>query len=324
MQYFLNYVLGVKQKPNFKTEKGSIVHKGLELLARRKVCEQNSEPGFHEPELDKYFLASELDVENSIKYAWNHYTLKNESKHNWSDVEFKECLGWTKDVIEMNDGMFSPLNRKVIAPEQYFDIEIREPWAYYDYLDPISEERITGYLAIKGTIDLLTEVNSDTLEYLDWKSGKPYWDWANDKEKTYYDLANDPQLLIYFYALNNLFPQYRTKAVTIFYAQAKSPTTICFGKEDLTKTLEMIKKRFLQIKNNIKPARIIDNPAKKWKCKSFCPHFKKTMENGQNECDFYHTQLQKLGMEKVVKKYGSHSMMHYQDGGGRSNKEGSK
>ena len=48
MQYFLQYVLGIKSKPNQRTEKGSIVHKALELLAHKKVCEQEGKTGFYE------------------------------------------------------------------------------------------------------------------------------------------------------------------------------------------------------------------------------------------------------------------------------------
>lgn len=223
--------------------------------------------------------------------------------------------------MDLNDGMFSPLNRTVIAPEQYFDIEIREPWAYYNYIDPFTNERIDGYLAIKGTIDLLTEIDENTLEYLDWKSGRR-WNWAKDKEKDYDDLLNDSQLLIYFYALDKLFPQYRTKIVTIFFAQEKKPFTIPFTKRDVNKALEMIKKRFLEIKNNIKPLRILDDRSKAWKCKSFCAHYKKIMPNGQNECDFYNKELQQLGIDKVIKKYGSNSLKNYGSGGGQSNVEG--
>lgn len=321
-QYLLQYVLGLKSKPNYKTEIGSIVHKALELLAHRKVCEQENISGFYEDELKTEFWAEDVNVENAVEHAWRHYTFKNESGHKWSSTEYKKCLDWTTDVIEMNNGMFSPLNRKIICPEQYFDIVIEEPWAWYEYTDPKTGEKISGYLALKGSIDLITEINSNTIEYLDWKSGKPYWDWANDKEKTFLDLCNDPQLLMYFYALNKLYPQYRTKVVTIFYAQAKSPTTISFGQEDITKVLEMLKKRFIEIKNNLKPKRIMDDAEKKWKCFSFCYYGKTKTESGQSLCNFYNRELQQLGMDKVIKKHGDGKAYKlYGSGGGADNRE---
>jgi CRISPR/Cas system-associated exonuclease Cas4 (RecB family) len=35
MKYFLSYVVGQREQANFKTIKGSISHKALELLARK-------------------------------------------------------------------------------------------------------------------------------------------------------------------------------------------------------------------------------------------------------------------------------------------------
>ena len=77
--------------------------------------------------------------------------------------------------------MFDPRNRNILCPEQQFDIVIDKPWAEYEY--KTTKETIKGQLAIKGTIDLITQINDDTLEIIDWKTGRRL-DWATGEEKT--------------------------------------------------------------------------------------------------------------------------------------------
>lgn len=328
-QFYLNYVLGIPQKPNFKTEKGSIVHKALELLAHRKVCEQDGKLTFFETETNREFTRDEITVESAIRAAWDHYTTKNESGHFWPQEDFDDCLQWTKDVIEFNDGCFSPLNRKIVSPEQYFDFVIEEPWAWYDFKDPFTGKRLQGYLGIKGTIDLITEVSPKVLEYLDWKSGR-MWDWANDKEKDFESLYSDPQLLLYFYALTKLYPQYETILVTIFYAQNKAPWTIPFDRAvDVPRALEMFRRRFEEVVNNQRPQRIADIGAKKWKCKAFC-HYGRTAPDGVSKsgrgevslCDYIYKETVQLGLERAMVKHGKpNAFKSYGSGGGQTNRE---
>jgi hypothetical protein len=327
-QFYMNYVLGLPQKPNFKTEKGSIVHKALELLAHRKVCEQDGKPTFFETEVGREFRAADVTVESALDAAWAHYTAKNESGHDWPRGDYEDCLGWTRDVVEFNDGCFNPLNRKVVCPERYFDFVIEEPWAWYDFEDPFTGRRVRGYLGIKGTIDLITEVGPGMLEYLDWKSGR-MWDWANDKEKDYESLCDDPQLLLYFYALTRLYPEYDTIMVTIFFAQKKMPWTIPFDRDrDAPRALAMFRRRFDEVRNNRRPRRIMDDARKAWKCKSFC-YYGKTAPDGSKSgrgewslCDEMNREVQQLGLERAMVKHGRpDAFSSYGSGGGQTNRE---
>jgi hypothetical protein len=326
-QYYLEYQLGLKGRPNPRTEKGSIVHKALELLAHRKLAEQEGRAEFEESELGLTVRAADVDVRSSVDLAWAHYTARNESRHDWSRADHDDCLRWTLDVVEHGGGMFNPLNRKIVCPERYFDLTIEEPWSWFDYQDPFTGERVAGHLSVKGTMDLITEAAPDVLENLDWKSGRQ-WDWANDKPKDFESLCDDPQLLLYFYALCRLYPEYRFKFVTIYFAQTKSPFTIPFDEgRDVPRALAMLRERFERVKNDWNPRRIMENPDKKWKCRAFCPQG--TRDFGGNKvpagravCDVVHRDVVQLGLEKAMKKHGKPSVYStYGSGGGLTNRE---
>lgn len=165
-KYWLTYNLGFQDDSNKKAEKGNVVHKALELLANKKLCLQNETSTFTDSELKQTFSTIDISPESAILSAFDHY--KNKSIHEWDDKDLKECSKWTWDTLLFNNGMFSPLARKIEQPEQYFDIEIEEPWAKYEYyLDDGTV--MSGNLRIKGTMDLITRIDKKTIEYIDWK-----------------------------------------------------------------------------------------------------------------------------------------------------------
>lgn len=324
-RYLMEYVLGIKGRgPNNKADKGSIVHKALELLAWKKKCEQDNKLTFTDNELKKEFVAAEVEPEMALQHAYAYYSDPANCPHPWKPSDLSDCRNWLVSTLNCNDGMFNPLKRHVVNPEQYFDMVIDEPWARYNYVNPQTGEKMVGQLAIKGTIDLVTEAEPGILEYLDWKTGKR-WDWGNDREKTYKKLCRDPQLLLYFYALKKLYPQYENIFVTIFFCQDGGPFSICFDDAHIKMFLEMLRRRFEAIKNTQKPQRIINNGSKKWKCKSLCS-FGKDKQPGTDitQCEYIHQELLTLGLDRVVQKHGkAGAFKAYGDGGGQSNREGS-
>jgi hypothetical protein len=323
-KFALNYVLGLREKPNHKAELGNMVHKALELLAHRRVCEQEGRAWFEEPEIGLAFRADRMTVEAAADFGFEHYKKKNESQHNWTESFREQVHHLTRHTVEFNDGMFSPLKRKVIAPEQYFDLPINEPWAYYDFKDPFTGNRIKGQLAIKGTVDLLTEGLTDVLEYLDWKTGARK-NWATGDVKTYVKLRNDSQLLLYFYALSRLYPQYRYIFTTIFFCRDGGPYTLHFSREeDIPRALDMLKTNFEAIKNTQRPARIWDDPEERRRvCFSFCSYGKtKHPQSGKTLCTHYYQELQQLGMDRLMVKHGvAGAFGQYGSGGGSSNRD---
>jgi hypothetical protein len=316
-KYYLSYVLGMKEPSGKKAVMGSIVHKALELLAWRKLAEQNGDANVHDEETGLTKPRHAITPKAALAAGWDFYTSR-ETHHEWFPRDRKSCEKWLLQGLEFRDGLYNPLQRKVVAPEQYFSFAIEEPWAEYRYKMP-DGSLLEGYLGLKGTIDLVTEHPIGVLEYLDWKTGQRK-DWATGKEKDFWKLCDDPQLRMYHYALSRLYPDAKEIFVTIFYVQFLEPFSICFMRDDLKKTEQMLRKRFDLIRSTTNPPWIRNNPAHSWKCSNLC-HFGKTKhsESDKTVCQHIRSELVSLGMEKVNAKYMDvGKVISYGDGGGQS------
>lgn len=330
-QYFLQYGLGNRGESNKKSDLGNVVHKALELLARKKLASQNNEAVFREDELGLECDTATFGPEDAIDAGYKHYSTKQThhvGKNAWCEADFIKCRQWMYDCMEMNGGIWNPLTRKIVQPEQYFDIVIDKPWAHYDFVAPHGE-RVAGQLAIKGTVDLIIEEAPGILSYCDWKTGRR-WDWAHDKVKTWESLRNDPQLRIYYYALSHLYPDIESIIMNIIYIQDgevepgvpnRMALSMPYSSADLPKTEEMLRRRFEAIKDVTRP-----KLNKSWKCKAFC-FFGRNKQPGSNKtiCEFFADEVQSKGMDKVIKQYGAegaHSA--YGAGGGSSNRDKEK
>ena len=300
--YFLDYVLGWKSQPGIKADKGTIVHKVLEILAKIKLAQQGMT---YEPcGLETYItdeIANEVniykfDIHDICEKVFNYYA--KHKAQNWTEQDFKDCCLWVKKVLDFNDGAFSPLKMNIVAPEQQFDIPINEPWS--------------NGLSLKGTIDLITEPSPGIYEIVDWKTGRRL-NWATGEEKTHEKLRHDPQLMMYFFATHSIYPKIEQILVTINFINDGGPFTMCYTKDDLPDTLEMLRKRYEEIK-----ACKVPTLNKSWKCTKFC-HFGKNsfpkplveFRNGQvckkgqpmTMCEQIHFEMERKGMEKTVKEY---------------------
>lgn len=288
------------------------MHKVLEILAFIKQGQQNSLTSIQDDivghiSIDKYSVDDLLDT------VYNFYASAS-SHHVWKDKDRLDCRKWVEKTITFNNGMFDPRNRDIVCPEQHFDFVIEKPWAKYSYDTP--EGKLEGNLALKGTIDLITRIDDNVFEVIDYKTGRRV-DWATGKEKTLEKLENDPQLRIYHYAIQHLYPEIDNIMVTIDYMNDGGPFSICFEKSDLIKTEDMIRNKF----ERIRPAQ---HPSlrKSWMCSKMCHFGKTTFENtsilpiveyrdghttpnGNNmtKCEQIHHDTQMLGMNNVVDQY---------------------
>ncbi len=149
-QYFLEYVLGMESKSNKKAEKGTIVHKTLEVLAHETLARQQRKKTYTDDIIGKHKLDA-LDITEIHERSYEYYV--SNSPHSWTAKDSKDCLDWTHKAVTLNDGMFDPRKRNILVPEVHFDFEIKKKWAEFKFktLDGIVE----GYLAMKGTIDLV-------------------------------------------------------------------------------------------------------------------------------------------------------------------------
>lgn len=270
-QYFIEYVLGRRGSSNKKADKGTIVHKVLEILALMKKGVQDEEEVIIDDIVGEINL-KECDMFDNkyVLYLCNavyDYYTSQFSHHPWSDKDRRDCTEWVRKTLTGNNRLFDPRRRDVFRAEQHFDITVEKDWAKYAY--DTKGEKLEGNLSIKGTVDLITKVSDNTLEIIDWKTGRRL-NWATGEEKTQEKLEQDPQLRLYHYALHRLFPEFEHIIVTINFMNDGGPYSICFDNEDNAAKAEyMIRQKFERIKKTTKPVL-----SRSWKCTKLC-HFGK-------------------------------------------------
>jgi hypothetical protein len=268
-QYFIEYVLGLRSPSNKKADKGTIVHKVLEILACIKKAQQDKNKNIVDDIIGKISV-TKYSLNIIIEQVYKYYT--SEFKHHvWENKDYKDCHEWVYKAINYNNGMFDPRNRDIVCPEQHFDILIDKEWSKFKY--DSKDGPLEGKLAIKGTIDLITRVDETTLEVVDWKTGRRL-DWATGQEKTLEKLQNDPQLKMYHYAVQKLYPEIEHIIVSIFFINDGGAYSICFSKDDLFSTESMLKNKFETIKSAQVP-----RLSKTWKCNKLCHFGKSTFED---------------------------------------------
>lgn len=296
-----------------KARKGTAVHKALELLARKKLALQNGHSSFEDEELASDFNVN-ISPAQAFQFAYDHY-----SRPEWTEKDKKDCKKWFNDTINWGNGQFNPLNQKIVAPELYFDFELPHEWAKYEYVLP-DGSKLTGQLALKGTMDLLVEESPWILHYVDYKSGQRVKDWATRKKKEYDDFREDPQMMLYFYALKHLYPNH-TIAITVFFCRDGGPYSVCFTNEDLPRIERMIRAKFEEIRDCQLPKKTSDRLFRCERANGGCQFFNTKHESGKTMCDWAHGELQTLGMDRMIATHGDLSKLsHYGSGGGRERK----
>lgn len=262
MKYYLEYSLGWKGSSNIKAEKGTIVHKVLELLAEIKLQQQNNRTYFTDDIAGRVYV-DKYDLDVLIQKCTDYYV--SYSSHTWKPLDKKHCSKWTYKAIEYNDGEHDPRNSHIIKAEQAFDFEVNQPWAMYDYEMP-DGSRLEGLLALKGTMDQISRIDDDTYQILDWKTGRRL-NWATGEEYDYDSLMNNAQLLMYYYAARHLYPDIPNIQLVIYYINDGGPYTLCFTEADVPRIEAMLQKKFEDIRDTEVPAL-----KKSWKCTKFCPY----------------------------------------------------
>tara|TARA_B100000676_G_scaffold141614_1_gene140303 strand:- start:71408 stop:72430 length:1023 start_codon:yes stop_codon:yes gene_type:complete len=305
MQYFITYVLGHRSTSGKKAQLGTIVHKVMEVLSscKKKLQESPDKKSLYikddaigKVNFTPRSLFTKTFVSRILDKSYEHYTSTCVHKYTGADVKF--CRTQVETALTYNDGQFDPRKRDIVDAEPQFDIAIDEPWAKFKYKMPNGEE-VEGQLAIKGTIDLVTKVADDTIEVVDWKTGRRL-NWATGEEKTYEKLLDDPQLLLYNYAISQLYPEYTQAIMTIFYIRDGGPFSMCFDKSDQEKFLGMLEKRFKQIQRNDFPQPCSRNRTS-FKCTKLC-HFYKNNWPGTNisMCEHVEEHLKAFGEQETI------------------------
>ena len=307
LQYFMTYVLGHYSPSGKKADLGTISHAVFETLAmckkRTQFNKRSTMKITQEPLGDFSFTDAELSTEAFVNKVLDRSFefYKANSKHNeFNEKDYQFCYKMVWDTLGYNNGQFDPRNRKVIDTEPHFDIPINEPWAKFTFDGP--DGPISGNLAIKGTIDLVTEMEDGTIEVIDWKTGQRL-DWATGERKDYDKLMKDTQLLLYHYAVSKMYPKYRNSIMTIFFCRDGGPFSLAFDKEDDDKFLLYLKDMFKEIVLNQNP-KPISKDRGSFKCQKLCHYYKTNWQDtDQTMCHYIDNQLQSIGMAETVKNF---------------------
>lgn len=274
MKSFAEYTLGWNGPSNKSADRGTIVHKVMEILAGIKLAYQNKEESFTDSDVGydislKDVNMWDIDVDDITSKCYTYYTT-GFSHHKWEESDWKTCKKLVHKALIYREGYFDPRNQKILQPEERFDIPLNFDWAKYEF--EIDGEIIVGQLRLKGTIDLITEIEDDTIEIVDYKTGRKV-NWATGKEITYQSLQNNFQLRQYHLASTILYPNYEHILSTIYYINFDAPFTLSFGRSDIPETLQMIRTKFERIRDTKIP-----ELTRTWKCRKFCHQGTSTFE----------------------------------------------
>ena len=312
MKYFFQYVLGMKDKTNKKAVLGTVFHRVMQVLADKKIAQAKGAEYLENDDIEDLAFDKCDDLEYVTDICFEYYK-SHEDDVGLSKSDYRTCVNWVKKALAYNDGMLDPRNQNVHATELFFDITIEKPWAEYDY--SVRGEEFKGHLSIKGTIDLIIKEDEGYFQVLDYKSGKRL-NWATGKEKTYADLCSDKQLLLYYYALKNLYPEYDFYT-SIYYVNDGGLFDIVFSDDDYIKAENMLKEKFEKIRS-IELPRLLSQDQSHWKCTKLCKFSENFEDSGKTTCQYFHDMIKSKGMDEVVSIYANlNKLGKYGAGGGR-------
>jgi len=279
--YKMAYHYGLRGLDNAGALKGKIVHSVAEYLFKESVAE--------------YFKDSDHIKEIADRRLLETFKRKNRSRDiTLDDDDLVDCRKMLGIII---DDKWSYFDKKVIDVEKLFDLTIDEDGnTVCDSLGAICKENDiqediyldslqNAAFRIYGFIDLILEIDDDTIEIIDWKTGK--------KAENAESIMKDPQFLIYNLASSILYPQYKNRIITVHYLRSK-PINVCFSNSDIEDTIESIKRRWDEIKKSKNQERTISK-YNKWKC-GYC-----SFVNGREDCDiFYMLEMAGVDIEPYV------------------------
>jgi hypothetical protein len=251
-KFYLEYHLQLGTGTTFAAEQGSMVHVVLEKMGQDvKDGIPKKESNIFNYWMDEVLYAYQeegiwklspkaLEREKQcIGCEYNldgHCQIANMPIDNFEGCpkdEYEDAL-WLVQKVLNDESVNSPLNKKILDVEQLFKIQI-----------PDGNSNIT----INGIIDVITELDNDTIEIVDYKTGKYV--------QSYNECAKDPQLLIYHLAAKTQWHNYRNFFITIYYLR-KKPLTLSFSPKDEVGTENALKHYWHSIINDQSPKRRCD------------------------------------------------------------------
>ncbi len=241
-KYWLEKRLELESPAGKAALQGTIVHQVFEWMGKLKLRNKTY--------IDPLWLLDQAwiwHVKLNPKIGIRRTTSRGEA------ADFKKCRLSVEDVC---GGDFDPYTSKIIDIEKWFEFEM--PGKEWECKNRDNE---TQQFTSRGFIDLSREINEDTIEIVDWKTGKRQ-DFYTMKEHTFETLFNDIQVRLYHLAATILYPQYNNVMVTIYYTTDGGPITIPLTQADILSTIEYLWKLFQTVKSD---TLLIRN--RSWKCR---------------------------------------------------------
>lgn len=278
--YYLQYILGMKSQAGKAALQGNIVHRALEWMIKlKKRGKTNVDP--------MWLLDRSWD--EHIKEFPHVEIRKVTTRIDKATGDFKECADFKKCRVALeeilNNQYYHPYHLNCIDSERWFALEM--PGNEWQCLDTDGEER---QFAIRGYIDLVHEIDKDTIEIVDWKTGaRKNFHTQHDIDET--ELVMEIQPRLYHLAAYFLYPQYKNIIITFYYTNAGGPITIALSEDDMTETIAYLHKFMMTVKRDTLVRR-----NRSWKCK-MC-HFER---NGM--CHRVWSDFCTLGTEYIEERY---------------------
>jgi hypothetical protein len=277
----MEYILGMESQSGKAALQGSIVHQTLEWMIRlSKRGKTNVDPMWL-----LHRAWDELVIKSPTISIRKVTTRIDKDTGGYKEAaDFKRCRMALEHIL--NNKFYNPYKTiKILGVEQWFELEM--PGEEWKCIDKDGEEH---QFTTRGLIDLVHEIDEDTIEIVDWKTGqrKSFYSQKPIDEEV---LMREVQPRLYHLAAFYLYPQYKNIWITFYYANDGGPITISLCQNDIPMTMAGLH-RFLTTIN--KDTLIRRN--KSWQCR-MCSFYK------NDTCTRVWSDLHTLGGHYVADKY---------------------
>ena len=272
-KYFLNYALDLESPSGKAALQGKIVHQVLEWMSKLKKRGKVN-----------------VDVEWLLEYAWDMHTSLSphieirRTTSRGEAADFKKCRLCVETILA--DKHYNPYEmNNIVDIEAWFKLELPGPeWITKD------DDGNDQPFAVRGYIDLARELDKDTIEIIDWKTGKRV-DFYTRKPIDAYELLRAVQPRLYHLASSVLYSKYKNIIITFYYIEDGGPLTISLGIDDIPMTLASLWKFFDTVK---KDTLLVRN--RSWQCK-MCAYERSKI------CQRIWSDLHTMGSEYAENRY---------------------
>lgn len=256
-QYYLRYLLKQRSPDSAATLHGSATHDTMQAIVEGKAPKGD----WKKTLVDNYKRYSPFSLhKHYMKHAENCHGCQvakdfaqfEGDPESLRDKYDEKCpINLVVEGIDMIQGVFdrkiNPLNYVLIGAEEKFTVTI------------------AGLFKLTGRIDLISNLDSDTIEIRDWKTGNFI--------PTYEDCLNDWQLKIYDIVASMLYPQHQIRILTFDYLK-QTEYTFTFTEREREKNLSDLIALVKEIEDREArkdfKQRISHTPHSYFKCKYMC------------------------------------------------------